>query len=172
MKKKEGYTHVEAFQSNWNVKSNKVPEVLEGTNSSMDLCRSESINHLEGKVSNRTRACLSPSKVKGNTLIEILVSLSVLSLLFVMGMFLLQQLTGMYSPVKVFQHRAIVREVLYRPLPDKYQEEEEWNIKGRRVVRSIRSLNKEAHVVQVKVSCFWNEQLMLERNRYITLSYE
>ncbi|MEL6194340.1 MAG: prepilin-type N-terminal cleavage/methylation domain-containing protein [Bacteroidota bacterium] len=140
------------------------------------MTKEEGKNHLKLETTSipvkQLGANPSPSKVKGNTLIEILVSLSVLSLLFIIGMYLFQQLTGIFSPVQVFQHRTIAREVLYTPIPEEYQEEEELLIKGRRIIKEITPLNKEATLLQIKVSCYWDDQLMLERNRYISLRHE
>lgn len=107
--------------------------------------------------------------IKGNTLVEILVSLSVLSLLFVLGSMVFQGLSGIYSPVQQFHNRTMVREVLYRPLPEALEEEEEWEMRGRRVVRRILPLMSQEGIVEIKVSCYWQDQLILERSRYVEM---
>ena len=104
--------------------------------------------------------------MKGNTLVEILVSLSVISLMFVLGSMIFQSLSGIHSPVQQFYDRSIVREVLYRSLPEVIEGSEEWEIRGRRVVRSILPLKTEKDILEIKVSCFWQDKLMLERSRY------
>ncbi|MEM8897796.1 MAG: hypothetical protein AAGC85_06810 [Bacteroidota bacterium] len=104
--------------------------------------------------------------IRGNTLVEILVSLSVLSLLFVLGSMLFQSLSGIHSPVQKFHNRSLVREFLYMPLQEDWEKDETWEIRGRHMVRRISSLGEYSGLVEIKVSCYWQDQLILERSRY------
>ena len=104
------------------------------------------------------------TKLSGSTLIEVLMSLSLLSIVFVMGFALLQQLIGIQSPVQQFQHRTICRQVLYEPIASNYQAKEEREIKGRRLVKTIEAMEE---LYLISVECYWGDKLLLKRSRIV-----
>jgi len=113
---------------------------------------------------------LSPNrKVKGNTLLEVLMSLSIISLVFLLGMGLLQQITGISSPVQRFRTRAIMQRELERTDFTFIPLEEEMEVQGRKLHRSISWINKKQEIVEIQVSCFWGEREIENRKKIINL---
>ncbi len=113
---------------------------------------------------------ISKQKLKGNTLIEVLMSLSILSLVFVLGMGLLQQITGIHSPVQRFRTQNILQQEMEKtgflliPLT------EEIEVLGRRIQREISWIDPQRQLVHVRISCFWGEQEIAVRHRIINLN--
>ena len=102
----------------------------------------------------------------GSTLVEVLVSLSMIGLVFTLGMLLFQRLTSLNSPPEVFKSRALVRQVLAEPIDPEVLESER-EIMGRRLVKKLLVLQLEPALYEVQVQCFWDERLLEERNRYV-----
>ena len=102
----------------------------------------------------------------GSTLVEVLVSLSMIGLVFTLGMLLFQRLTSLNSPPEVFKSRALVRQVLAEPIDPEVLESER-EIMGRRLVKKLLVLQLEPALYEVQVQCFWGERLLEERKRYV-----
>ena len=105
--------------------------------------------------------------LKGNSLVEVLSSLSLLALLFLIGLMLFHRLTGPMSPVEMQKSRALTESYLYEPLAIPIEESEEREIMGRLLVRKIELLTSDLYWIQV--SCFMGHQQVDHRNRIIRL---
>lgn len=112
---------------------------------------------------------LKKKKLAGNTLIEVLMSLSILSLVFLLGMGLMQQVMGIYSPVQRFRTRTILHQEMEKTNFTFIPFEEEIEILGRRLHRQITWKNPQQQLVEVKLSCFWGEQEIESRYKIINL---
>lgn len=101
-------------------------------------------------------------KLKGQTLIEVLTSLSILSTVFVMGLMLFQQFTGIQAPVERQQTRLMVADWLSES-PAFAPENEERENRGRLLVRRVRLIDPARQTYWVEVSAFWGERLLERR---------
>ncbi|MEM6801594.1 MAG: prepilin-type N-terminal cleavage/methylation domain-containing protein [Bacteroidota bacterium] len=108
-------------------------------------------------------------RLKGNTLIEVLIGLSLLSLVFLIGMKALEGITGIHSPVQEFRTQALLslymqKELLLIPF------EEEVETQGRRLERKAIWLDEKQGLVLLELSCFWGEQKVRERKKIIRVN--
>lgn len=103
--------------------------------------------------------------LKGSTLIETLTSLALLGIVFSVGLLLFQQLNGLNAPTQTFQNRMILLEVLNEPLTEPWEAFEEQEIKGRRVVREIKRIDKK--LVEIEVRCYWKNRLLVSRKKMV-----
>ncbi len=110
-----------------------------------------------------------PSKLKGTTLIEVLTSMALLGVLFVMGMMLLGKLTDIHSPVQRYQNRVLVLEMLNAPIALPFEKEIEQEIKGRRIIRTIEPFDLQRNLYEVAVTCLWQDQVQLSKKRIVIL---
>lgn len=108
------------------------------------------------------------SKFSGSTFIEMISAMAILSLTFTLSMNLFSMLVGIDSPVKRFQTQGIVHTFLLEPIQAPYEEETERMILGRRCIRTITPIEKSSFT-HIKVSCFQNDRLLLERERIAEL---
>lgn len=108
-------------------------------------------------------------KVKGNTLLEVLMSLSIISLIFLLGMGLLQQITGISSPVQRFRTRTIMQEELEKTDFTFIPLEEELEVQGRKLHRKISWIDKQQGLVEIRLSCLWGEREIESRKKILQL---
>ena len=104
-------------------------------------------------------------QLSGGTLLEVLTSLSVLSIIFVMGLMIFQNMTGMYSPPQRLKTRALVKTWLYESIDDEIEEERE--TQGRRLIRRITLIGATAGLYEIEVQAFTGEILLEKRKRVI-----
>ena len=106
-------------------------------------------------------------KLSGNTLIEVLTALGLLSLVFALGIGIFQQIAGISSPTQRHKSRVLMKEFLDAPLPFPFVRKEEKEIKGRQMVREIILIHPGKRLCQLTVSCFWKNELVERRSRII-----
>lgn len=106
--------------------------------------------------------------LSGQTLIEVLTSLAILSLVFVMGMMLFQRLSGIQSPPERLQTRMMVAAFLDEPIhPSEFFTEKD--IRGRLLHRTIRPIDQRRQVYQVRVQAYWGKTLLEDRKKVVKL---
>ncbi|MEZ4824838.1 MAG: hypothetical protein R3C61_00875 [Bacteroidia bacterium] len=103
------------------------------------------------------------TRLKGSTLTEVLVALSVLSVAFGAGLLSLRQITGIHSALEIFRTQTLTRQELYffdgfSPVT------EEKIIAGRRIVRTIRIVSVQPPLVEITVDCYFRNQLLETRS--------
>ena len=103
--------------------------------------------------------------LKGSSLLEVLIGLSILSLCFVIGMMIFRQLTGIHSPPEKFKTAALVEDFLYSPPPLFFTTEEEKELSGRRFIRKLEMLSEKDQLFRMSVSAYLGERLLMERSR-------
>ena len=118
--------------------------------------------HIKAKV-NHTLA----GRLKGNTLIEVLVSLSLISMLFVMGMMLFGSFTGIHSPSQSFRNRALLESYLEKPLREPVSYEEEELIQGRLLKRKVLLLDELSGLYLISASLSYGEKELEKRSKVI-----
>lgn len=116
--------------------------------------------------SRRTHSLL---KVKGNTLVEVLISLSLISMLFVMGMMLFGAFTGINSPTQSFRNRVLLENYLERPIEERNSYQEQHLIQGRTLQRKIQVLDNKKSLFLLEASCFYGEKLLERRSKLIRI---
>lgn len=107
-------------------------------------------------------------KLSGQTLIEVLTSMSILSLVFVMGMMLFQQITGIHSPAEKQQTRMMVGAWLEEPIDPLFPFAER-EIRGRRLQRAIKLYDQRRGVYEVEVCALWGQDVLERRRRIIQI---
>lgn len=107
-------------------------------------------------------------KLKGNTLVEVLISLSLISLLFVMGMMLFGTMTGIQSPSQSFRNRALLESYLERPIDQENSYEEEAIIQGRTLHRKVQLLDKYKGLFLLEATCSYGDKLLEKRSKLIS----
>lgn len=105
-------------------------------------------------------------RLKGNTLIEVLLGLSLLSLVFLIGMKALEGITGIHSPVQEFRTQALLSSYLQKRLPY-IPFEEEVLLEGRKIERKAIWLDEKQGLILLELSCFWGEEKVGERKKII-----
>lgn len=100
--------------------------------------------------------------LSGQSLIEILVSLSMLGLIFVLGAYFFQSLGGIHSAKAQLQTRYLVEGYLQAPVEPSSPREESLEIQGRRLERSIRLLSRASSLYEIKVVAFWGDTYLTE----------
>ena len=103
-------------------------------------------------------------KLKGQTLIETLVSLALLGLLFMLGLTLIGQLQGPNSPPQVHQARSLARAFLHEPIEGRPTAESQ-EAKAFRLERSITAAEYHG-LYEVSVRVFRGEQEVLVVRRF------
>ena len=104
----------------------------------------------------------SVNSLRGQTLIEVLVSLSILSLVFVLGLMLFQQISGIHAPAERQQTRMMLASFLQEPF---YESDHltEREIRGRTLVRRIQLMDRKRALFKVEVSAYWRGKLLEKR---------
>lgn len=113
-----------------------------------------------------------PTHLNGSTLVEVLTSLSILALVFTLGMNIFQRLSGIHSPVEKAKTQSLIREVLYAPLPPLIAPKTETEIGGRVLVKTITPINEKQGLYEIEVSAYWQENLLDSRKRIIQIPLE
>ena len=131
-----------------------------------------SINqHLISTISTINPLLPLPTTLSGSSLLEVLSSLSLLGLLFVLSMSLVGQLQGKQSPVFTYQTQVLCREKLYESLdPEWVKSEESWLLKGREITRKLDPIDEQKGLFLLTVTCKWQEKEILKRQRIIQLN--
>lgn len=111
----------------------------------------------------------SRHKLQGNTLVEVLISLSLISLLFVMGMMLFGTFTGINSPSQSFRNRALLENYLERPIDQENSYQEEAIIQGRTLQRKVQLLDRKKGLFLLEASCSYGDKLLERRSKLITI---
>ena len=105
-------------------------------------------------------------KLKGNTLIEVLVGLSLLSLVFLIGMKALEGISGIHSPVQEFRTQALLSSYMQKEIPF-IPFEEEVELQGRKLQRKASWLEEKQGLIVLELICYWGEQKVGERKKII-----
>ncbi|MEL7531384.1 MAG: hypothetical protein AAFN10_08765 [Bacteroidota bacterium] len=106
-------------------------------------------------------------RLKGNTLVEVMMSLSLLALVFMLGMYQFHQIIGIQSPAQRFRTHAAVQHALDKALPDLGSNTEEEMVFGRRIQRDWQSIGRDNQLLQIRVRCYRGDKLLEERFRII-----
>lgn len=110
----------------------------------------------------------NPLKLKGATLVEVMVALSLISIIFVIGSLIWTNLSGPSAPGKVWDSRRIAREMLHEFETNLDAGEETKKVEGRIYKREIRPLNRENSLYEVTVVMFGGEgERVFERTKII-----
>lgn len=107
-------------------------------------------------------------QLKGHSLIEVLASLSIIALVFVLGMGLAERFVGIYSPPERFVTRQLVQEFLQQEPPWQSVRETFWR-RDRRIVYEVMMWDPEMGLFEIKVSAFWEGELVEKRSRFVRL---
>lgn len=98
-------------------------------------------------------------RLDGNTLIEVLVSLSLISVLFVMGMYLWMQIAGPSNPIEQQKVRQMMLEFLAEPWPEGLEEQEREQ-GHKKLIRSFEPIREEQGLFQVTVRMYSKDQFI------------
>ncbi|MEM7373244.1 MAG: hypothetical protein AAF587_31760 [Bacteroidota bacterium] len=109
--------------------------------------------------------------LSGQTLIEVLTSLSILSLVFVMGMMLFQRIIGIHAPNEQQQTRMMISSWMNEPF-DPLDLETERDIRGRLLRKQIRLIDKRRQVYEVRIEAYWGKQRLDKQYKVFKLVSE
>ncbi len=103
--------------------------------------------------------------LSGATLLEVISSLALLSIIFIIGSLVFKRLGDIQSPAQVLKSRQLAEELLAAPIPYPIPERQEWELQGRRCERKIKVLVPEKGIVELSIDCYWGNRLLLNRKR-------
>lgn len=104
-------------------------------------------------------------KVKGNTLLELVMGMGILALVFVLGMGSHHQLAGIYSSPQRFQTQVILEEMLQAPFSELSPADSVVEWRGREVRRHLKALDAEGSLWEVTVTALWEGRVLGKRRR-------
>gem|GEM_PF-2497584 len=108
-----------------------------------------------------------PKRLKASTLVEVLVSFSIIAIIFVLGSQLWSQAILKQSPMYVFRGRAFIREVIDKPVHPNEVGIDTMKRMPFVCIRHIRPYQTEPYLREVSVQCYWQNRLIGTRKRYI-----
>lgn len=94
------------------------------------------------------------TKYRGSTLLEVLVSMSLASIVFVIGSAVWLQLNGMQAPFRQLDQRLVARELIDRVGEGTEELEIVMRRQGMKFVRNVAALNPERGLYEVTVVCY------------------
>lgn len=104
-------------------------------------------------------------KLSGATLLEVISSLALLSIIFIIGSLIFKRLGDIQSPTQMLKSRQVAEALLAEPIPFPVPERQEWELQGRRCERTIKVLVPEKGIVELSIVCYWGDRLLLSRQR-------
>ncbi|MDX2247951.1 MAG: hypothetical protein SF052_14290 [Bacteroidia bacterium] len=105
---------------------------------------------------------LSAYRFQGSSLVEVLTSLSVLSITFMGGWMLFRLIMGIHSPVEEFRTQLLTRQVLYETFTTEALPGEKI-LMGRTLVRSVTLLETQPPLLEISVRCYYQNRLLETR---------
>lgn len=102
----------------------------------------------------------------GQSLLEVITSLSLLSLLCALGLQLSLRLTDIHSPTEQQITRRVVQNMLWTPPNLDAESVEIWQ-KGRRLEGNLTLISGDRGLYQWEVSAFVQDQLVERQSRYV-----
>lgn len=111
-------------------------------------------------------------RLAGSTLLEVLSSLALLALLFMLGSVLFQQLGGIHSPLQTLRTRRIMGNFLTEPISLPLTRSEIRELSGRTCERTVEVLIPQKGVVRLTVSCAFGEELLDTRSIIMRIPQE
>ncbi|MEO0899581.1 MAG: hypothetical protein AAFY71_24440 [Bacteroidota bacterium] len=108
-------------------------------------------------------------KIPGSTLIEVLISLSLLGLVFGLGVNILLSFTGISSPKEQFTTDLLIKNYLEEPLDSPFPLEEERMLQGRRLIRRVEIRHTKSRIIEIQVEAWSGENFLSRRSLITTL---
>jgi Tfp pilus assembly protein PilV len=106
-------------------------------------------------------------RLRGNSLVEVLTGLSLLSLSMVLGLLLFQQLGGAYSVAQKARAYARSRSLLYASFqPEENATEQKWLFWTYQ--RKVSPVSTQTDLYEISVVCHYGEHPVYQLNRYAT----
>jgi hypothetical protein len=97
---------------------------------------------------------VAPARLKAASLVEVLVSLSLASITFVIAAIVWLQISGLNAPYRQTDQRMIARNLIDQAIAQQITQDQDYLIQGVHYLRTIEPLNPETNLYQITITAY------------------